>query len=133
MSWHIYQDVSGAHTIHRQRTRLARLLSRRVEVHRLRTSTKSRGVEVEELGVSQEVQALVAKVKVLLLGGQLVLRRNGVEVGQVLRHVWCATPIKVGHYRGAVSKVTVLRRSIETVRYRAVGSFERPIVAAAAR
>ena len=45
-------------------------------------------VEVEELGVGEEVQVAVADADVnVVVGG------DGIEVGDVLRHVRCATPM----------------------------------------
>lgn len=43
-------------------------------------------VEVEELGIGEELQVWVGDIDVAV-GGQLVGGRDGVEVGEVLRHV----------------------------------------------
>lgn len=51
-------------------------------------------VEVEELGIGQEVQVIGAG-EAQVAGGELVRRRDSVEVGDVLRHVW-RTPACVG-------------------------------------
>ena len=51
------------------------------------------GVEVEELGVGQEVQVPISEADLIR---EFVRRGNVVEVGDVLRHIRCATPV-VGH------------------------------------
>ena len=47
-------------------------------------------VEVEELGIGQEVQVCLADMEGI---GDIVGRRDVVEVGEVLRHVRCTTAI----------------------------------------
>jgi len=54
-------------------------------------------VEIEEFGASQELEVSVVEGEVVL-GGLLVMRRDGVQVGQVGRHVRGAATGEVGHF-----------------------------------
>lgn len=49
-------------------------------------------VEVEELGIGQELQVAIWNIDV---AGQLMTRGDGVQVGEILRHVWGAAAIVV--------------------------------------
>ena len=68
----------------------------------LRTGWRVRGdidvrvkaVEVEELGVGEEVEVGVANAEVC---GDVMAGRDGVEVGEVLRHVGCAAATVRSH------------------------------------
>lgn len=53
-------------------------------------------VEVEELGASEELEVSVVECEVVL-SGLIFVRRDGVEVGQVGRHIRCAAGIEAGH------------------------------------
>ena len=57
-------------------------------------------VKIEELGVGQEVQVAVANVDVI--AGEFVGRGDGVEVGQVLRHVRCAAAMVARRHPGGM-------------------------------
>lgn len=53
-------------------------------------------IEVEELSAGEELEVSVVEAEVVL-SGLLFVRRNGVEVGQVGRHVRGAAGCEVGH------------------------------------
>ena len=53
-------------------------------------------VKVEELRVGKDSQVVV-KVGEILLGSHVRGRRNGVQVRDILRHVWCPSAIESGH------------------------------------
>lgn len=80
--------------------RLLRLL-RLSEVEVRWARVEARGIEVEEFGVGQEVQTFIVKFEVVLCGG-ILLRRDGVEVCQVLRHIRRPASCEVGHGDGVV-------------------------------
>ena len=78
-------------TIHRHMPAL-RSTTRRVAVGvGMFDSIGVEAVEVKELGIGEEVEVGVGNTDVSgdVLGG----RRDGVEVGEVLRHIGCATTV----------------------------------------
>ena len=74
-------------------------------------------VKVEELGIGQEVQ-IIGAGEAQVAGGEFVRRGNGVEVGDVLRHVWRTPACVCCHVFCLVGLGQRLRRLRDGVRDR---------------
>ena len=67
-----------------------------VDIVGIRSIGRIEAIKVEELGVGEEVQVAFAEADFVR---ELVSRRDVVEVGDVLRHIRCATPVVGGRHR----------------------------------
>lgn len=63
-------------------------------------------VKVEEFGVGQEIQIISQATKVILLAGQVLWAGNGIQIGQVLRHIRCpSTASETRHVRNRYARL----------------------------